>query len=221
MFFIISIFIFIWKRRLWPTPKPALSVYFLNYYLFVKFQVLLMIKIHILTPGFTFLRNVSITHFTGPIVSNKKSMYKNEAQPNISLPVDRIIFEKYIFQLTDPTLYTCWPIDQIIRLLWLYHNINNKYTEHSGKNMYFLCSKKHTLRGNFSSMVLMNSCPLHCLTYPHLGNQRACSTQGSSSSSQLRRPPSQKKHFTLSAKPTIITVKVVTSQYRMANLRIL
>ena len=47
----------------------------------------------------------------------------------------------------------------------------------------------------------MNLVPLTCLTKSHSGNHLACSVHGSSSASQLQRPPSQKKHLTLSENP--------------------
>ena len=47
----------------------------------------------------------------------------------------------------------------------------------------------------------MNRAPLTCLMKPQSGNHLACSVHGSSSACQLQRPPSQKKHLTLSENP--------------------
>uniref|UniRef100_A0A6B0U2X6 Putative secreted protein n=1 Tax=Ixodes ricinus TaxID=34613 RepID=A0A6B0U2X6_IXORI len=47
----------------------------------------------------------------------------------------------------------------------------------------------------FCTLSLTKASPLDSRTNWHLGNQRACSSQGSSPRSQLHRPPSQWKHL--------------------------
>lgn len=53
----------------------------------------------------------------------------------------------------------------------------------------------HTISACLFTMISTNRWPLFCLTNGHLENHLACSTQGSSPASQLRKPPPQKKHL--------------------------